>query len=561
MNDEGTRQAGPVAERELFTRLVRDHYSAALRYAYRLLHGASDAEDAVQEAFAEAFTGLHTLRTIDAAPAWLRSIVHHRCLRRLRRRDLELVAIDETSDLATDAHLEHERRTFVASALASLPQHEREIVLLFYLKECSQQEVASFLGLPLTTVNNRLHDARRRMQRWENHMHHEQNEMTSEEARRVSRVGTLVSKNGPIVEARFDPDAAVDLFDAVVVAGAQGKPLERMKVAHRLGEGRVHCLLTSHPELPLEPGVSLLNTGKLTPATEQRVAGVSSETLRTTVDALRIGSPTRTRILETGIKAVDLLCPITAGGVTIQVGTSGVGRVVLLDELALRLQRSSAPLTLLCLVDRAEPEPYRGWDESGLRGSVADTRFYWALADHGTDPELPALDAADSVLYLSPLTALARLYPALDPEHSRSRALRPEVVGHAHSALAARAREALIACKRAEADPVLLELLAMRAYGAARRRLEALEREAGRSAPIALERARKLRAFLSQPFGVASEVTGWPGVTVALSDTLDGCRAILDGEVDELPTAAFAYAGTLEDVREHARSGVARVHR
>jgi DNA-directed RNA polymerase specialized sigma24 family protein len=138
--------------------------------------------------------------------------------------------------------------------------------------------------------------------------------------------------------------------------------------------------------------------------------------------------------------------------------------------------------------------------------------------------------------------------------------LRPEVVGQDHCELAARAREALLLCKRAEADPVLLELLAARAFAAARRRQRALAAGKPGTEPIALQRARKLRAFLSQPFGVASDVTGWPGVAVDLSDTLEGCRAILDGEVDELPASAFAYAGTLEDVHEHARSGVERVY-
>jgi RNA polymerase sigma factor (sigma-70 family) len=569
MNDDGRPLAGAgrAAEPEGFTQLVRDHYGPALRYARRLLRSDSEAEDAVQEAFAEAYSGLRALRRPEALAAWLRGIVRHRCLRRLRRHDFELAPLPPGDTLGDDMpgsepHAGRDQRAFASALLTALPAHEREIVILFYLKECSQQEIASFLGLPVSTVNNRLHDARQRMKHWEERMHQNTTTLDPHEALRVSRIGTLLSCSGPIVEARFDSELPIDLFDAVVVAGADGKAMERMKVCHRLGDGRVHCLLTQRPELPLEPGIALLNTGKLaldlTPY--RRVPGVSSDTLRAAIEVLRGSATQRDHMLTTGIKAVDLLCPLAAGGVAIQVGMAGVGRVVLLEELARRLEHSHAPITLLCLVERSEPDPYRGWEESELCGRVADTRFYWALAEQGTDPELPALDAAEAVLYMTPLLALKGLYPALDAEHSRSRLLRPEVVGHEHCALAARARDALLLCKRAEADPMLLELLATRAYAAARRRQRTLESTNAGTEPIVLQRARKLRAFLSQPFGVASEVTGWPGVSVPLPDTLDGCRAILDGAVDELPTSAFAYAGTLEDVREHARAGVARVY-
>jgi RNA polymerase sigma factor (sigma-70 family) len=556
---------GPAAEHDPFTLLVAEHYSAALRYAERLLRGAAEAEDAVQEAFAEIFVGLHTLRDAAAATAWIRSIVRHRCLRRLRRRDLELVpsavieALPGARSLA-DAELAGQRRTFAARLLARLPAHEREIVILFYLKECSQQEIASFLGLPPSTVNNRLHDARQRMKKWEASMHESTRDFGASATERVSRIGTLIDLKGPLVEARFDDDAPLDVFDAVAVVGDDGKPVERMKVCHRLGGGRVQCLLTAHPEVPLTPGMSLLNTGKvgvdLTPY--RPVPAVSTDTLARAVEALRGSSAPSEQLLPTGIKAIDLLCPLAARGVAIQIGMAGVGRVVLLEELARRLEQRSEELTLLCLVERSEPDPYRGWDESALRGRVGATRFYWALAEHGTDPELEALDVAETALYLSPVLALKGLFPAIDPEHSRSRLLRPEVVGEAHCALAASAREALLACKRAEADPELLELLAARAYAAARRRYQALAPVTAGAGPISLERARKLRAFLTQPFGVVSELTGWPGVHVDLADTLAGCRAILDGRVDELPLEAFAYAGTLDHVREHAREGTAR---
>ena len=68
-------------------------------------------------------------------------------------------------------------------------------------------------------------------------------------------------------------------------------------------------------------------------------------------------------------------------------------------------------------------------------------------------------------------------------------------------------------------------------------------------------RARKFQFFLTQPFITAEEATGWSGCFVSLQDTLDGCRRILDGEVDELPTDAFRYIGKIDEAHDLARTG------
>jgi F0F1-type ATP synthase beta subunit len=262
--------------------------------------------------------------------------------------------------------------------------------------------------------------------------------------------------------------------------------------------------------------------------------------------------------LTTGIKAIDLLCPLPTRGLVVQAATGGVGRMVLLEELAQRLAGKNAALSLLCLVERSEPDAYRDWGDAMPWGQSGGTGFYWALTDQGTDPACPALDACDAAMYMSPLLAVRAWYPAIDPEHSRSNLLKPELVGAEHCALAARARQELVFLKRAYADPVMLELLASRALSAARRRAQAHVPAVPRADAVRMGRARKLQSFLTQPFGVVSEWTRWAGVEVSIADTLAGVRAILDGTVDELPEGAFAYAGTLEDVRRHARDGVAR---
>jgi F-type H+-transporting ATPase subunit beta len=66
-------------------------------------------------------------------------------------------------------------------------------------------------------------------------------------------------------------------------------------------------------------------------------------------------------------------------------------------------------------------------------------------------------------------------------------------------------------------------------------------------------RARRVQRFLSQPFAVAEQFTGTPGVMVSIEDTIKGFNAIMDGEVDDLPEQAFLNVGTIEDVKEKAK--------
>lgn len=93
--DPEAQQSDADADTKAFPRIVHEHYAAVLSQAQRILHDPAEAEDCTQEAFAEACTQLHTLQDPRALPGWLRGIVRHRCLRRLRRRDFFLVSLGE----------------------------------------------------------------------------------------------------------------------------------------------------------------------------------------------------------------------------------------------------------------------------------------------------------------------------------------------------------------------------------------------------------------------------------------------------------------------------------
>lgn len=544
------------------TELVRDFYDLVLRDAQRLLRDAEEAQDCTQEAFAEAFATLERLREPLAWPAWLRSIVRHRCLRRLRRRDLPLVPLSDgvealVPDLAGASRERFlEQWAHVGRLIAALPPLERDVTVLFYVKQCSQQEIATFLDLPLSTVNNRLHQARERLvNTGETHMTPTPSNTPQDGSRvRSSRIGTIIKVNGPVIDVRFDGDLSPELFAPLAIAGPGGKPEERMLITRAGQRGVVSCLATTEDELQV--GSAVLDTGPVrsTLAPGSRLPAVPSAVVARARDVLapeRSGAP---QLLETGIKAIDLLCPLPLHGSIAQVGTAFVGRMVLLDELSSRLKSGPARVTCFCMVDKTEPEPYRNVLQAQPGADGSTLQCYWVLCAGPAEPGYEALSAHDAVLYHSPLLAFQGLYPALDPERCWSQLLSSGAASQEHVALARRAREALVLAKRALTDPAGLELIACRAFRAAALALERHTTSVLATAPPELQRAHKLQLFLTQPFETASAITGWQGVSVSLADTLAGVRAILDGRADDLPPAAFRYRGSLDDVRRHAAS-------
>ena len=127
------------------------------------------------------------------------------------------------------------------------------------------------------------------------------------------------------------------------------------------------------------------------------------------------------------------------------------------------------------------------------------------------------------------------IYPAVDPLASSSVLLDPLVVGRDHYAIAEQVRETL-AHWRELRD--VIALLGMEELGAQDRQI--------------VTRARRIQRFLTQPFAVTEAFTGIPGRSVKLTDTLAGCRAILDGEADAWPESALYMIGALDEARPAA---------
>ncbi len=167
-------------------------------------------------------------------------------------------------------------------------------------------------------------------------------------------------------------------------------------------------------------------------------------------------------------------------------------------------------------------------------GSITSVQAVYVPADDLTDPA-PATTFShlDATTVLSRKIAELGIYPAVDPLDSTSRILNPEILGDKHYNCAQRVKEILQRYKE------LQDIIAILGMD-----------ELSEEDKTAVHRARRVARFLSQPFHVAEQFTGIPGVFVSIDDTIKGFNMILDGELDHLPEAAFNLVGTIEEAIE-----------
>ncbi len=167
---------------------------------------------------------------------------------------------------------------------------------------------------------------------------------------------------------------------------------------------------------------------------------------------------------------------------------------------------------------------------STKKGSITSVQAVYVPADDLTDPA-PATSFAhlDATTVLSRQIAELGIYPAVDPLDSTSRILDPRVLGEEHYAVARSVQEVLQKYKS------LQDIIAILGMD-----------ELSEDDKLVVARARKIQRFLSQPFHVAEIFTNIPGELVSLEDTISGFKAIVAGEYDHLPEAAFYLVGNIE---------------
>ncbi|MBV8935312.1 MAG: hypothetical protein JO095_05865 [Alphaproteobacteria bacterium] len=239
------------------------------------------------------------------------------------------------------------------------------------------------------------------------------------------------------------------------------------------------------------------------------------------------------KLLETGIKVFDVVCPLVVGGTVAIAGEFGAGTTVVMEELIRRLSGGADRISLFTLVQRWKEEDFSyaaelkkdGFSE-GTIGAVQN--FFFRAGDGPwTTERLAELASVDTVIHLSRDMADRKIYPCVDPRTSRSDLLETKAVGDEHAEIAARVKQALTLLL----DPALAEP----------------------ADPLTLARARKLANFFSQPFFCAEPWTKRPGSHVSLAEALRTCAEILAGVHDDLPTAAFYFAGRIDEIRASAQ--------
>ena len=174
---------------------------------------------------------------------------------------------------------------------------------------------------------------------------------------------------------------------------------------------------------------------------------------------------------------------------------------------------------------------------STKKGSITSVQAVYVPADDLTDPA-PATTFAhlDAKTVLSRQIASLGIYPAVDPLESTSRILDPSVVGKEHYEVA---REVQSILQRYKELQDIIAILGM----------DELSDEDKQT----VSRARKIQRFLSQPFSVAEQFTGFPGKYVPIKETVRGFKEILEGKHDDLPESAFLFVGTIDEAVENAK--------
>ena len=169
---------------------------------------------------------------------------------------------------------------------------------------------------------------------------------------------------------------------------------------------------------------------------------------------------------------------------------------------------------------------------STKNGSITSVQAVYVPADDSTDPA-----PATTFAHLDATTALDRgiaslgIYPAVDPLNSTSRILSPEVVGTEHYEVARGVQRILQRYKE------LQDIIAIMGMD-----------ELSEEDKMTVNRARKVQRFLSQPFSVAEQFTGFEGKYVPLKETVRGFKEIIEGKHDQIPESCFLFAGTIDDV-------------
>ena len=475
----------------------------------------------------------------------------------------------------------------------------------------------------------------------------------------MENIGQVTQVIGATLDAQFAEDKMPDIYNALrleverTVLGETTKETLWCEVAQHLGGGRVRAVALGSTN-GVQRGAKVVDTGSAVqvPVGEEtlgRVFNLVGEPIDglgpvTTAHGKRpihAAPPdlkdltAKTELFETGIKVMDLLCPLVRGGKAGLFGGAGVGKTVIIQELIARLARfhsgyscfagvgertregndlwlemqdakigdtgkSVIDQTVMVFGQMNEPpgsrlrvalsaltmaeffrdqtgadtllfvdnifrfsqagsevsallgrmpsavgyQPTLGTEMGELqeritstkKGAVTSIQAIYVPADDYTDPApATAFTHLDSTVNLERGIAEKGIYPAVDPLASSSRIVDPNYIGERHYKVARRVQQILQRYKD------LQDIIAILGVD-----------ELSEEDKEVVGRARKIERFLSQPFYVAEQFTGFPGNYTSLEDTIRSFEELCDGKWDHLPEQAFMYVGAIEEAAAKA---------
>lgn len=457
--------------------------------------------------------------------------------------------------------------------------------------------------------------------------------------------GTVTQIIGPVLDIRFEEGKLPELNNAVTI-DYDGRHIV-LEVAQHIGDNVVRCIAMSSTD-GLPRGIPAVDTmGPITVPVGRHTLGRMFNLLSEPIDGMPapdvqerwdIHRPapsfedqqTKTEMLETGIKVVDLICPYAKGGKIGLFGGAGVGKTVLIQELINNVAKEHGGISVFTGVGERTREGndlYNEMKESGVlsktalvygqmneppgarmrvglsgltmaeyfrdrehqdvllfidnifrftqagsevsallgrmpsevgyqptlatemgalqeritstkNGSITSVQAVYVPADDLTDPA-PATTFAhlDATTVLSRSIASLGIYPAVDPLASTSRILSADIVGQEHYKTARDVQRILQRYKE------LQDIIAIMGMD-----------ELSEEDKLTVSRARKVQRFLSQPFTVAEQFTGYTGKYVPVVETVRGFKEIIEGAHDDLPESAFLFVGTIDEAVERAKN-------
>ncbi|HTB21765.1 MAG TPA: F0F1 ATP synthase subunit beta [bacterium] len=465
--------------------------------------------------------------------------------------------------------------------------------------------------------------------------------------------GKVVQIIGPVVDVEFERGKLPAIYNALKVRGeyvSSGKSLKldiTLEVQSHLGDDTVRSIAMSSTDgltrgmdaedtgAPISVPVGVETLGRIMNVLGEPVDEMGPVGAKKTY-AIHRPAPkfedqsTKSEILETGIKVVDLLAPYAKGGKVGLFGGAGVGKTVIIQELINNIAQEHGGYSVFAGVGERTREGNDLWlemKESGVlkkaalvygqmneppgarlrvalsalsvaeyfrdeqnqdvllfidnifrftqagsevsallgrmpsavgyqptlatemgalqeritsthKGSITSVQAIYVPADDLTDPApATAFSHLDATTVLSRAIASMGIYPAVDPLDSTSRMLDPKVVGEEHYQVARKVQAILQKYKD------LQDIIAILGMD-----------ELSEEDKLTVNRARKIQRFLSQPFHVAEQFTGFKGKYVKLEETIRSFKAVADGEYDRLPEQAFYMVGGIEEAVEKAKT-------